>query len=593
VETGKEQILAANENFVSKLVYWYLFPSIGALLGYSISSLITGILIGNLLGGLGLSVITLVSPVSLIYMSIGSLIGVGASIISGIALGKDDKELCAQTFTLAIISSLVIAVLLTTGGLLNLDRIVEFLGASPEQSAYTRDYIRIYFIGGSGLLFVYIPLNYLRVAGKPNHAMVMLLLMGLMNIVGLMIFVIILGLGLKGAALASVSSMGLTFVYGLVQLRGKDSPLKFKKPKKVFSHITSLAVAGSSSALNNICQALQILSINLILVRMGSGMLLPSFSLVITVSDFLLAFILGTSQSILPLVSISMGERDFRSIGIVLKKIIVLGNLIVGFCGILLLVFHNKIALLFGLREEILLNTTSRGMIFLALSLNLSFINNLLINYFSATRRPAIANVIVFCKLVLFMVIPAFLLFNFSGITAVWISLFITEAATLCIVFLMVLVIHRKNPKLSRWLLLNNSLVEGSNAIEFSVKNTMEDVTFASGKISEFCEENQVPIKKITQISLAIEEILLMINEFSFNPQKTGYADVRIVIGQNDIIMRIRNFGKSFNPVDYYHDTKNTEEGFDRTLGIAIILKMSRDVRYRTNFGVNNLIITI
>jgi hypothetical protein len=48
-----------------------------------------------------------------------------------------------------------------------------------------------------------------------------------------------------------------------------------------------------------------------------------------------------------------------------------------------------------------------------------------------------------------------------------------------------------------------------------------------------------------------------------------------------------------YHPIDYYYENKDSEEGFDRTPGIAIIVKMARDVIYRTNFGVNNLIITI
>jgi Na+-driven multidrug efflux pump/anti-sigma regulatory factor (Ser/Thr protein kinase) len=594
VIADNKQVLVANENFVGRLVYWYLFPSIGALLGYSISSLITGILMGNMLGGLGLSVIALVYPVSLVYMSIGSLIGVGASIISGIALGKDDKDLCAQMFTLSFIFALAVAVVLTIGGLLNLDRIVGFLGAGPEQFSLARDYVRIYFIGGSGMLLLYIPLNYLRITGKPNRAMVMLLLMGLMNIAGLSIFVVLLGLGLKGAALSSVISIALTFFFGLFQLRTRDSPLKLKMPKKVRSHFVSLVTSGSSSALSNISQAVQILSLNLLLVRMGSNAFLPSFSLVITASDFLLAFILGASQSVLPLVSISMGERDFRSINIILKRTMIIGNLIVGLCGVLLIIFHNQIPLVFGLKDEVLRLTAGRGIVFLALSLNLSFMNYMLINYFSATRRASVANIIVVCKLVLFMVLSSILLFGAMGITAVWISLIITEAATLGMVFILIFAKYKKNPTLSRWLLLNTSLVDGINTIDFSVKNTMEDVTFASGKIADFCEENELPQKKITQISLAIEEMLLMLNDFSFDPQKEGYADIRLVISRDGgIVMRIRNFGKNFNPIDYYYNNKDTEEGFEHTLGIAIIVKTARDVRYRTNFGVNNLIITI
>jgi anti-sigma regulatory factor (Ser/Thr protein kinase) len=339
--------------------------------------------------------------------------------------------------------------------------------------------------------------------------------------------------------------------------------------------------------------AVQILGINLLLVKIGTGTFLPAYSLVNATADFLLAFILGVSQTALPLVSISLGERDFRSIRIILKKAFGLGSIIVSVSAIFLLLFRSALGLVFGLRDSVMLMNIARGLICLALSLNLSFINNMLANYYNAIGRPAIANIIVFCRLVCFMILPAYLLFASLSINAVWISLIIAEAVTLAVVYIVVTVTHAQNPRLSRYLLLDSKLIEENHAIDFSVKNTADDVTFASDKISEFCEENEVPAKKIMQISLAIEEMLIMINEFSLNAAKTEYTDVRIVVAPESIVLRIRNTGKYFNPLDYYYANKDTEEGFDRTMGIAMIVKMAKHVQYQKTFGVNNLIITI
>jgi anti-sigma regulatory factor (Ser/Thr protein kinase) len=125
----------------------------------------------------------------------------------------------------------------------------------------------------------------------------------------------------------------------------------------------------------------------------------------------------------------------------------------------------------------------------------------------------------------------------------------------------------------------------------------MGDVDFASTKISSFCEENELSAKTSMHISLAIEEILIMINEYSLRKDRQEYTDLRIMIIPEEsgslVIMRIRNAGKDFNPVDYYYENKDTEAGREQTLGIAMILKMAKHVEYRETFGVNNLIITI
>ncbi|GHU08665.1 hypothetical protein FACS1894151_04980 [Spirochaetia bacterium] len=596
-----EDGLSANENFVGQLVYRYAFPSILALLGTQASGFINSAIIGNTLGSVGLSVVSLVAPVALVYWSLGSLIGVGASVISGTALGKDDKALCARMYTLSYLVAIAAGAAITVLGLTNLDRIVTLLGAEGEYFALTRDYMRFYIPGGISMLLIYIPLNFLRVIGKPNLGMIMLLLMSLLNVVCLLIFTVFLGLGLGGLALASVTSSTLTFIFGACQFINKDSPLKFRKPVETLRSMIALITAGSPSALNNICQAVQILCINLLLVRMGAGFFLPAYSLVSATSEFFLAIILGVSQTALPLISISFGERDFRSIRIILKKAVGLGSIIVGLCGILLLLLRNKMGMIFGIRDASILADSARGLIFLALSLNLSFINNMLANYFNAVSRLAIANTIVVCRLICFMILPLYLLFPAFSINALWISLILAEAITLCVTFLIVTVIHMRNRNFSRYLLLDSTLIDNNRVIDFSVKNTIEDVTFASEKISGFCEENEIPAKKILHISLAIEEMLLMIDEFSFTKDKTEYTDVRMMVLETPvretstqrIIIRIRNTGKYFNPVAYYYENKNTEAGAERTLGIAMIVNMAEEVEYRKTFGVNNLIITI
>jgi anti-sigma regulatory factor (Ser/Thr protein kinase) len=324
-------------------------------------------------------------------------------------------------------------------------------------------------------------------------------------------------------------------------------------------------------------------------------MYLVCFSLVDKITTFSYSVIWGISMAALPLVGITHGEKDFRAIRVILKKCLFTGSVILSLAGVLLFLTHNQIAPLFGLRDPAIIRTTGFGFIFLGVNLNLAFINYLLLNYFIATGRTALANVLVVCRQALFTVILAYAFFSLMGIYAVWASLFIvTEILTLGVTFLAVTMARKRNPGLSRFLLLDSAQIKDSRVIDFSVKNTLEDVSSAAANISGFCEENNISQKQTMHISLAIEEMLLMINEYSLKKNRSQYTDLRIMIGREGlIIMRIRNSGKYFNPVEYYYENRDTEAGFDRTLGIGMILKMAREVEYRETFGVNNLIITI
>jgi anti-sigma regulatory factor (Ser/Thr protein kinase) len=425
--------------------------------------------------------------------------------------------------------------------------------------------------------------------------MIMSLMLTFLNIAGMLLFVVFLGMGTGGMALAEVSCVVIALAFGASRLFARDSSLVFQRPLKGIVRIYAIVLGGSPAAFNNLCSAMQIFCINLLLVRMAAPMYLACYSLVDRITFFLYAVIWGISNAALPLIGIAFGEKDHRTIRIILKKCIFVGSIIVGLCGALLLAAHGRITVLFGIQDPAIIRTCGFGFMILAANLNLAFINYLFLNYFTAIGRTVIANILVLCRQVVFTVVPAYILFPAMGIYAVWTSLFIfAEILTLCTAFLAVTVTHRLNPRLSRFLLLDNARIEHSRVIDFSVKNTLKDVSSASTNISAFCMENRIPQKQTMYISLAIEEMVLMINEHSLRKDRTHYTDLRVmIIPEGLIIMRIRNSGKYFNPVEYYYKNKDTESGFEKTMGIMMILKMAQQVEYRETFGVNNLIITI
>jgi Na+-driven multidrug efflux pump len=83
----------------------------------------------------------------------------------------------------------------------------------------------------------------------------------------------------------------------------------------------------------------------------------------------------GISNAALPLIGIAFGEKDHRTIRIILKKCLFIGSIMVSLCGVLLLFAHGRITLLFGLRDPTIIRTCGFGFIFLAVNLNMGFIN--------------------------------------------------------------------------------------------------------------------------------------------------------------------------------------------------------------------------
>ena len=117
----------------------------------------------------------------------------------------------------------------------------------------------------------------------------------------------------------------------------------------------------------------------------------------------------------------------------------------------------------------------------------------------------------------------------------------------------------------------------------------------ASERMAEFCEQNELDPSLAMMLPLAIEEMLVLVNEHCFEHNDKMYSDVRIVISNEELLLRIRCGGKLFDPIaDYRKRTAGMSEEellMDESLGIRMVTQMAKTVSFRRTLGVNNLIV--
>jgi Na+-driven multidrug efflux pump/anti-sigma regulatory factor (Ser/Thr protein kinase) len=567
----------------------YLIPSIFAQLGTKISILIDALIIGNLLGGNGLAVISIVAPIDLLFMSIGSLIGVGSSINSSLRLGEGDTESANALYTLSVFAAIAFGIILSCG-VFFAPFTATVLGAEGNVRNLAVTYLRCYIPCAVFVILTYIPLNYLKVIGKPKAAMGMLLIMGSVNTVLSLILAGLCKLGIAGVAIGTSVSYAATFAYGQIMFNSaNDRSVHLSKLSLSLKHIKNTFFSGTPSALNNVLRAVQTVFINRLFVSYGAAIFLPAYSLLNSVTGIINAVIFGVSQTALPICGISYGERDFRTVKNVVKKITKTGSIIIACLAVLLILCRGFIVDAFSLTFEER-QSSKEAIIFLALSVNFYLLNNIASNFFTATKRPQLSLLIVTCRLIFFMIIPAYILFPIIHQYAVWTALILGEFLTIITIFIVAKIMRAKNPHIGS-LLLDTTLLEGIKFIDFSVENTNESAVYASQKIGDFCEESGIMPKQTMAISLAIEEIVVLITNHATNSGKKELIDIRIIRTASGIIMRIRDGGNQFNPIEY--NNLHGEELESDALGIAMITKITKKVEYNRTFGINNLILEI
>lgn len=566
-----------NDRFLRGIFRRFLLPSILSTLGGTVNTLVDSAIVGNLLGADALAAINLCGPIALLCCTIGALLGTGGGLLSASLIGQQRDEDARRVYTLASLLALACALALTALGLLFLDPAVRLLGGDGDLYPLVSDYARIVFWGAPVKCLLYIPFNYLRLDGKPGAVSVTMLAMTACNGV-LDVVLIQMGFGMAGASLASVLGTVLGVAIGFGALRG--GVFRFTALRGSAPLLGELLALGTPPALNNLLDMLRLILVNRILMAAGGGALVAIFTVVCSMSDLTLCIINGVPQTGSPLIGVYRGERNNPAQRALVRAQLRYGEGLAAASAALIALFPAPVCAVFGLPVS---GQATAALRLFALSLPFAMLCSILFNFYNASGRVALANVITVCRMFLFAVIPAALLAPFGA--AVWWFRPLAEVLTLLTLVPILRWCVPRTKYHSPVLLLDDRLDREGKVIDFSVNNDPIAVAQASERITDFCESNDMGARRTMAVSLSIEEMLTILLQNCFKPGEEAWVDVRVFIIQGVTGMRIRNAGRQFNPLAFY---EAHQEDMD-TLGIRLVQKLAEEVRYQRTFGVNTL----
>lgn len=325
---------------------------------------------------------------------------------------------------------------------------------------------------------------------------------------------------------------------------------------------------------------------------------MAGFALVNSVNTLAQAIVSGISQTVSPLVGVFYGENDVRSIKRVVKLAIQSGiAAMVLFC-VLIAIGAGPICRLFGFNSAEQLRIAVPALMLCSLSLVGVVVNQIFTYYYMTTGRTKIANLITLGRGLLFIVSSAVILVRVLGIYGIWISFTVGELLTLGMILLNARLTLRREKELKGVLLLNQRDVDEGRDISFSVGANARDALKHSDQISDFCENCSLSPKQSMMVSLAIEEILLLMINHVFADKPDESIDVKIFVREDRITMRFRCGGRKFNPLVYYQSAMENPHSLEdhdlpESMGLQLISKVAKKVDYTTNLGLNNIIIRL
>lgn len=310
--TDKKEMLGTAP--VGKLLFKLAIPSVVAQLINVLYNVVDRIYIGHMpeVGDLALTGVGICMPIIMIVAAFASLVSSGGAPRASIFMGKKDIESAEKTLGGCFGLQIAISAILTTVLLIwNRDLLLAF-GASENTVKYATDYMNIYAIG---TVFVQLTLGmnaFITAQGFTKISMFSVLVGALANIILDPIFIYGLGMGVKGAATATIISQALSFAWVISFLCSKKSLLKLK-PKNFLpspSIVLSCIALGSATFIMQASESVISVCFNSSLLAYGGDVAVGAMTILTSVMQFALLPMQGFAQGAQPILSFNYGAKS-------------------------------------------------------------------------------------------------------------------------------------------------------------------------------------------------------------------------------------------------------------------------------------------
>jgi len=297
---------------IPKLMFQLALPSIFAQLVSLLYSIVDRIYIGHIpnAGSTALSGIGITVPIIMAINSFSSLIGMGGAPLAGIELGKNDSKKAHQILWNCLVYTVFTAAIITILLLVFKQQILHFFGTNQSVYKYASEYFTICCSGSLFSMGTLVLNMFLTTQGKNKQNMIIVISGAIFNLIFDPVFIFVLGMGIKGAALVTVISQFGTTIAGFLFLQRKDSLIPIVPSPFSFDILKNVFALGFASFFMTITESLIHTIYNRQLIVYGSVEYIAVLSIIFSVGQMVMLPLNGFQQGAQPILSFTYGAKN-------------------------------------------------------------------------------------------------------------------------------------------------------------------------------------------------------------------------------------------------------------------------------------------
>ena len=423
-------------------------------------------------------------------------------------------------------------------------------------------YIAVNFGGIPILTLAIIFCYFMNADNHPQLGSMLFIIANVVNLALDLVFLKGLKIGMAGSALATVIGYFAGMVTVVFYFRSKHRMLR-------------------------LMSALKSVIINSAIVRILGNDPMAVYSVcanAVLIAELCVGGIIGLVQNI---AGILYGEKDYYGIRVLCKKVLTYSYLAIAALLLIFLAAPQFIAGLFGITQGEMLGMCNMALRIFALSFPFYVYNKFLMSYYQTILQPGLSTVITALQGFLVIVpltLGGIFLWGLFGVCA---AAVVSEAATILLSCLYRMLGQRKG-RFERGVYMLPEVEQVKN-LDCSIRNDLDEVIAFREKLFSFCEENHITERDAKILGLAMEEIAANIVQYGYRADRKNYMDISFTIQDDKYILRIRDDGIPFNPLEYRPDGEEQKE--DVTVGgIALLKKIMSDFQYMRVLNMNNTV---
>ena len=375
----------------------------------------------------------------------GAGVGVGASSLLSVKLGQKDYGAAQNILGNTVVLNIITGVCFSIISLLFLEPILLFFGASAQTLPYAKDYMEIILLGNV-VTHLYFGLNALqRAAGKPQLSMYMTIFTVIINAILDPIFIWPLGLGIRGAAYATVLSQFLALIWQLVMFSNKSEFIHFKRGiYRLRSRLVKNILAiGMSPFSMNVCACFVVIIINNSLVSHGGDMAVGAYGIINRIAFIFVMVTIGLNQGMQPIAGYNYGAMKFDRMMRVLKYAVICGTCVTTAGFVVGEFFPEQCVRLFT-SDQTLIDLSVHAMRITMVSFPIIGYQMVIANFFQSIGKAKISIFLSLSRQLVFLIPLLLVLPTLYGVDGVWWSMPVADTTSALVTAVIMVLFMRK-----------------------------------------------------------------------------------------------------------------------------------------------------